>query len=411
MFYKFPIINDIYDVLPAIQDRPEFIVAEKEGYKVVNYMVNLEDTFPPIKVAGGDAKMREMRMLHNALRRECRGSKFDSVTGEIIARPYHKFFNVGERDETLLPKIDLTQSHNIIEKLDGSMIHPMMVNGVIRWCTKMGITDTAMQAEEFVAVRPDYHSMAMHFLANDFTPIFEWCSNKNRIVLDYPEDQLVLTAIRHMGNGQYYPYVSLVAAAKVWGIPVVGRVNKTMEEIAALENTEGIVIRFENGHMLKMKSEWYVLRHKSKDAIMREKNVLEYILTEKVDDVLPFLTEEDAEKLVEFQRQVSVQIITLVDQLEREFNDMQAAAKGNRRVFAEMNQGPYKQILFKALDGHSIYDFLYKFLASKTGTQSGVDSIRHMIGGLKWEYSVAKVIDDSADTAPIMVERFLTEGD
>lgn len=411
MFYKFPIINDIYDVLPAIQDRPEFIVAEKEGYKVVNYMVNLEDTFPPIKVAGGDAKMREMRMLHNALRRECRGSKFDSVTGEIIARPYHKFFNVGERDETLLPKIDLTQSHNIIEKLDGSMIHPMMVNGVIRWCTKMGITDTAMQAEEFVAVRPDYHSMAMHFLANDFTPIFEWCSNKNRIVLDYPEDQLVLTAIRHMGNGQYYPYVSLVAAAKVWGIPVVGRVNKTMEEIAALENTEGIVIRFENGHMLKMKSEWYVLRHKSKDAIIREKNVLEYILTEKVDDVLPFLTEEDAEKLVEFQRQVSVQIITLVDQLEREFNDMQAAAKGNRRVFAEMNQGPYKQILFKALDGHSIYDFLYKFLASKTGTQSGVDSIRHMIGGLKWEYSVAKVIDDSADTAPIMVERFLTEGD
>ncbi len=162
--------------------------------------------------------------------------------------------------------------------------------------------------------------------------------------------------------------------------------------------------------MLKMKCEWYVLRHKSKDAIMREKNVLEYILTEKVDDVLPFLTEEDAEKLVEFQRQVSVQIITLVDQLEREFNDMQAAAKGNRRVFAEMNQGPYKQILFKALDGHSIYDFLYKFLASKTGTQSGVDSIRHMIGGLKWEYSVAKVIDDSADTAPIMVERFLTEG-
>lgn len=411
MFYNFPIINDIHDVLPAIQDRPEFIVAEKDGYKVVNYMVNLEDTFPPIKVAGGDAKMREMRMLHNALRRECRGSKFDSVTGKIIARPYHKFFNVGERDETLLPKIDLTQAHNIIEKLDGSMIHPMMVNGVIRWCTKMGITDTSMQAEEFVAKNTVYQAVAAACIQGGYTPIFEWCSNKNRIVLDYPEDQLVLTAVRHMVEGDYYPYSTLEIMATTWKIPVVGPVNKAINEIAALENTEGIVIRFDNGHMLKMKCEWYVLRHKSKDAIMREKNVLEYIVTEKVDDVLPFLTEEDAEKLVEFQRQVSVQIITLVDQLEREFNHMHSAAKGNRRIFAEMNQGPYKQILFKALDGHSIYDFLYKFLASKTGTQSGVDSIRHMIGGLKWNYSVAKVIDDSTDTAPIMAERFLTEGD
>lgn len=393
--------------MPAIQDRPEFIVAEKDGYKVVNYMVNMEDTFPPIKVAGGDAKMREMRMLHNAIRRECRGSKFDSETGRIIARPYHKFFNVGERDETLLPKIDLTESHEIIEKLDGSMIHPMAVNGSIRWCTKMGITDTAMQAEEFIAVNPEYHSMAMHFLANDFTPIFEWCSNKNRIVLDYPEDQLILTAIRHMGNGQYYPYISLQAVGQTWSIPVVGRVNKTIDEIAALENTEGIVIRFHNGHMLKMKSEWYVLRHKSKDAIMREKNVLEYIVTEKVDDVLPFLTEEDGIQLRKFQEQVEKHIANLAQWMEMQYEILAKKAKGDRRTFALENIGPYKQFLFKRLDGHELLPFIKKQIAMKCGTQSGIDSIRHsLLGDLKWEYSIEKIIDDSADTAPIMAERF-----
>jgi hypothetical protein len=222
---------------------------------------------------------------------------------------------------------------------------------------------------------------------------------------------LVLTAVRHMIDGDYYPYYTLKNIGQTWNIPIVGKKPHYISEIAALENTEGIVIRFINGHMLKMKCEWYVLRHKSKDAIMREKNVMEYILTEKVDDVIPYLTVEDATKLVYFQHQVMAQIIGLTTKLDLEFVDMQSAAKGNRRVFAEMNQGPYKQILFKALDGHNIYDFLLKFLASKTGTQSGVDSIRHMIGGLKWDYSFAKIIDDSTDGTPVVVEGFSTEGD
>jgi len=33
--YEFPEIYNIKDVLPAIKDRPEFVVAEKEGYTVV----------------------------------------------------------------------------------------------------------------------------------------------------------------------------------------------------------------------------------------------------------------------------------------------------------------------------------------------------------------------------------------
>ena len=39
MIYSFPRIEHIDDVLPAIQDSPEFIVVEKDGYKIVNYVV------------------------------------------------------------------------------------------------------------------------------------------------------------------------------------------------------------------------------------------------------------------------------------------------------------------------------------------------------------------------------------
>jgi RNA ligase len=390
MQYEFPIITHIDDVLWAIQDSPEFIVVQKDGYQVINYMVVAEDTFPTINTAGGSAKSRKERALKAALRRECRGIKFD-LEGNLIARPYHKFFNVNERDETRFEKIDLAPKHVLLEKLDGSMVHPFYVNGHIRWATKMGITDTSMQVEEYVARNWKYFNLAEYLLGMGLTPIFEWCSNKNRIVLSYPEDMLYLTAIRRNLGGQYVTYNTLKETGALYDVPVVPVMSQSIDEISKMENVEGIVIRYDDqlGHMYKLKTEWYVLRHNSKDAIMREKNVLKYCVEDKIDDIIPYLTEEDAAQLRKFYYDVDAKIIGFANKLECEFIDMQASAKGNRRAFAELNTGPHKQFLFKMLDGHSIYESLKKSIAAKCNTQAGVDSIRDLIGGLKWNYGYA----------------------
>lgn len=387
MQYKFPYIEKIDDVLWAIEDAKEFIVAEKDGYKVINYMVVTEDTFPNISPAGNYSEVNKENTLKAALRRECRGIKFD-MNGKLIARPYHKFFNINEREETRFDKIDLEPKHLLLEKLDGSMVHPMRVNGHIRWCTKMGITDASMQAEEYVARNYRYTVMSDHLLENGHMPIFEWCSNQNRIVLSYPLDMLYLTAIRNQKTGVYLPYSEMKDVAEYHGIPVVPILGQNIDEVSKMENTEGIVIRYDDGigHMYKLKTEWYVLRHKSKDAIMREKNVIEYCMSDKIDDVIPFLTEEDGKQLRDFYHALDAKIIGLATKLELEFGDMLDDAKGSRKTFAEANTGPYKQFLFKMLDGHSIYDTLKKHIASKCGTQSGVDSIRHLIDGLEWKY-------------------------
>jgi RNA ligase len=202
MHYKFPEIRTIDDVLPHIKGRDEFVVAERDYGIIVNYAVSMEDTFPPVHVAGGSAKMRAERALTNAMRRECRGLKF-YPNGSIAARPFHKWFNVGEREETLPRNIDLNQPHIIFEKLDGSMIHPMLVNGYIRWMTKMGITEVSMQAETFVAKHKKYSDFAAWCIENNLTPCFEWCSLKQQIVIAYPEDKLVLLAVRHNITGEY----------------------------------------------------------------------------------------------------------------------------------------------------------------------------------------------------------------
>ena len=98
MFYDFPEIKTIQDVLPHIEGRDEFKVIEKDWYTVINYAVAFEDTFSLIRE----------RSHHNMkIRRECRGLIFDTTTGQLISRPYHKFFNAGEREETQLNKINL----------------------------------------------------------------------------------------------------------------------------------------------------------------------------------------------------------------------------------------------------------------------------------------------------------------
>ena len=85
MRYQFPRIEHINDVLPAIEGREEFIVGERDWGKVINYMVNLVDTFPPVATAGGSAKMREEQSRLKALRRECRGLLF-YPDGRIMSR-------------------------------------------------------------------------------------------------------------------------------------------------------------------------------------------------------------------------------------------------------------------------------------------------------------------------------------
>lgn len=307
MNYDFPKIQHIDDVLVAIKDSPEFIVAQKDGYQVVNYVVATSDTFPE-----GDS-----------IRRECRGLVFD-MEGNLINRRYHKFFNVNEREETLAHRVHLSRPHVILEKLDGSMVSPCVVNGSLRWMTKMGITDTSMSAEVFVAQHPQYAEFALRYLSHGMTPIFEWCSNKNRIVLDYAEDRLVLTGLRDTLHGTYLLHDALEALGERYGIDVVkafpsnGKIDEVINWIRQSENSEGIVVRFDDGHMVKIKSDWYVRIHKVKSLLENEREVVALVLRNELDDLFPVLPPEDVAKVKAFASDLEVVLEDLANDISKE---------------------------------------------------------------------------------------------
>lgn len=368
MNYEFPNITNISDVLPAIEGRDEFVVAVKEGYTVINYNVMMADTFPDVIVDTDPYDwlfgVYEQRDYNAAVRRECRGIIFDTATGKIIRRPFHKFFNVNEREETQDHVVDLSRPHAILEKLDGSMIAPFIVNGQMIWGTKMGATEVAQPVEEFVEAHPNYRQFAEYVIESGYTPIFEWCSRKQRIVLDYKEDQLILTAMRDMTTGRYVAGSFLVISAENYNIPVVRQWdigmqmdNHTMktfiEYVRDLEDLEGFVVRFDDGHMLKLKCDWYVQIHKAKEKILQDRNIVELILDGKIDDVKAHLPQEDRNRLTVFEVQFNLAYADVVFMLANDL-DWIREEKIDRKTFALEYAEKYDQymraLIFKNFD-------------------------------------------------------------
>lgn len=287
MNYNFPVINDISQIREAIKGRSEFIEAQKDDYIVFNYTFSSNETFPAVNSE------------QEALLRECRGIIFD-LNGKCIRRPYHKFFNLGEKEESVVSDIS---TFSVLEKLDGSMVSPFYSNGKIRWGTKMGITKYTDEIEKLVTHKLE--RFAFYCLSSNITPIFEWCSNKNRIVLSYPEDKLVLTAMRNNVNGEYAQYRELEYYFNNYFFDIVKQFDSFSEEaIAQAEETEGVVLRSSYGHMIKVKSAWYVNLHKAKEAISSERYVINMIFSNQLDDILPKLQEKDQEQVKKYQDKV-----------------------------------------------------------------------------------------------------------
>jgi len=395
--YNFPTIRHLDDVLPHIAGRDEFKVMRKDWYTVVNYVVNFGETFDWDE---GDVR-------GSIMRRECRGLIFNSTSGELLSRPYHKFFNVGERPELRIEKVDMSAHHVILEKLDGSMIRPIPVpdstSAGFRLATKAGITDVAMNAEVWIANRRNYIDFVRMALIHNMTPIFEWCSQKNRIVVDYPVDRLVLTAVRDNEKGSYIPHSTLQNFANDYDLDLVkvidshsDNIHELVDTIRAWENDEGVVVRFDApratgcrgaGHMLKIKAISYLELHKTKDSISSEKNVINIILNDQVDDLIPVLTENDAKRLRDFQRAFWLSVDDVASDVVDVYLDGGVDITEQKEFAQRFVRSLPKHLhpfMYGLRKGRSARDMLVEAISQRTVSQTKIDSSRWMWGSLHW---------------------------
>lgn len=388
--YNFPVIKNIADVLPAIVGKEEFIIADRDGFKVMNYLVQFEATFEDPNEVGITEEEKSFRII----RRELRGIIFDDKTGDIIRRPFNKFFNLNEKAETRTENVDISLPHVILNKLDGSFISPFYANDKMIFGTKMGATDQSAQVEEFLKDKPNYHEFCKDLITLGMTPIFEYTSPTNRIVINYKDTKLTLLAVRDMHTGVYTLYHDLIKVADKYGIPVVkalpggiGNMEKFVTNTRALVGEEGYVIRFADGLQIKMKADEYVLKHKVKDSISQEKNLVELIFTDKIDDVYAVLDKDDADKVRKYADSVLHEVSIIVAEVNRIVKEAKPLLNNEKKRFA-LEVVPlhkeYSGIMFSVWDGRDARETIVKQVLNNCSTQTKVNTVRQFLGPLIW---------------------------
>ena len=92
----------------------------------------------------------------------------------MISRRFHKFFNIGELPECEEDKVLLKEKpYHILEKMDGSLVAPLVTDGKVKLGSKMGVTEMSNKMEdEFLAdSKVDYVTFCEKWMAKDFTPV------------------------------------------------------------------------------------------------------------------------------------------------------------------------------------------------------------------------------------------------
>jgi RNA ligase len=127
--------------------------------------------------------------------------------------------------------------------------------------------------------------------------------------------------------------------AKKYNIPVVRAfepqtdMKAFLEYVHDLEDLEGFVVRFNDGHMLKLKCHWYLQIHKAKEAILQDRNIVELILDEKLDDIKAHLPAEDRDRLSQFENDFNVEVACRCIEIESILKNIEADSV-DRKTFA-----------------------------------------------------------------------------
>src|ERR1700722_8255674 len=394
----FPVVEHFDEVLAAIDGREEFFVHRNQelGFVSVLYRYAMADTFPGPVEAGIDL----LEARRRALLRECRGITFDARTGKVIARKFHKFFNLGERLETQPHLIDWTRPHVRLVKADGSLMTPLVFGDTVRWSSKMGVTKVSAPVEAFVQEQSGYRRLALDAAALGVTPLFEWCSSEaQRNILDYPEARLVLLAVRENASGRYWPQDEVEAYAHSHGVPCIERLPGNVadhvayrNELAALTGIEGEVIAFATGERYKAKTAEYLRFHRALAGLVQEKDVLALVLSDGTDDVKPFLAGELAEKLDGFSGAVNLGLDRSAQRLGSLFREGYREFAGDRKRFAVEFVARHKndaQFLFAlwtkgetddAMVAAAARELVADYVRKNLGSSTRVAQVRHFFG-------------------------------
>lgn len=296
--------------------------------------------------------------------RMCRGLVLDRE-GNIIARAFDKFFNLGEADtpntepKTLSEIVNEHGDYFITEKVDGSLGILFCYKGEFVFATRGSFTSEQSEKmkEMFYEVTKtlDLEVFKSHFLET-YTHLFEIIYPENRIVVNYgTQEKLVYLGSRNVEDGrirEISPLIDFFERPKVYEAMVEN-----------IPNAEGYVLYFNDGFKLKVKFEEYKRLHRIVTGLnvrsiwemLANEQSFEEILKDVPDEFFKWLTNCVEKLLSEYK---CIELVATNDYLSlARYQDI------SRKDFAiEATKTKYPQLMFAMLDGKDIKPMIWKLI-------------------------------------------------
>lgn len=191
-----------------------------------------------------------------------RGIIFNKKTGELVAKPFPKFFNLGEMENISfanLPK----EPYRVYEKVDGSLGIIFFYEGEWHIATRGSFSsEQAIRGAEILKkynLRPNGHDVGANV-----TLLVEIIYPDNKIIVDYKgQEKLVILGAYDVCTQEEFSREDLLMFARNTGMGISTEYGHTIEEMIALQKTlpkddEGFVVRFESGLRVKIKGDEYM---------------------------------------------------------------------------------------------------------------------------------------------------------
>lgn len=298
----------------------------------------------------------------NAATIACRGLIYRTDTKEVVARPFAKFWNYGESQNSHL-YTRLSDRVEVTDKKDGSLgiLYPT-ANG-LAIATRGSFTSD--QAKHATVVWKDRYERI--FQPRDgFTYLFEIVYPENRIVLDYGSlDDLILIGVVNIETGRSVPHL---AEWSDWPGPITEVLEYPTLGDALLasprDNAEGVVVHFPiTDERVKIKQEDYVALHRIITGLSK-RSVWQHIMDGKpLSEMITALPDEFHQWVVDVSFELHKRVYEEQSAITTEFNQIlsELPADFSRRDFAQKAvPSENKWALFLLLDGRSIAQELLK---------------------------------------------------
>jgi len=270
----------------------------------------------------------------NSIARELRGIVFDAETGEIVARPFPKFFNLGERN------CSVSESDFIVtnEKIDGSLIFAFVYGSNIVLASK-GSFDSDVVVKARQVINSNHKRLIKDLYGRGYTVMFELVDASNPIVVQYPDTELILVGARKNSDGSMMTPKEILCLGKKYGvkcsnIKYQGAAKTIRDKISGLEGVEGVVGYKNPYEICKIKTPWYLRLHKFNPFGLTDKGIKEAFFNQELDDIYPNLSATAKARVDKIVNQITQRIKHKSEKV-REFLEKHSDIS-DRKEFAEI---------------------------------------------------------------------------